>query len=119
MGTPKVNRAGENRSQEQSKRMWAMLHDVAAQVDWFVDGRTTRMDAEDWKHVFTASLKKHQRIAAGIEGGFVILGQSTRKMTIAEMGDLMTLIEAFGAEKGVEWTDPNYQSLMSTYGAAA
>lgn len=107
------------RSQEQNKRMWAMLHDVAVQVPWMVDGRTVKMDAEDWKHVFTASLKKHQRIAAGIDGGFVILGQSTKRMTVAEMGDLMELISAFGSERQVEWSDPDYQSQMREYGTAA
>jgi hypothetical protein len=103
------------RSQEQNRRMWAMLNDVSRQVLWPVDGRTVKMDAEDWKHVFTAALKKHQRVAAGIDGGFVILGQSTKSMTIAEMGDLMTLIECFGAERGVEWSDPNWQSMAKEY----
>jgi hypothetical protein len=107
------------RSQEQNKRLWAMLGDVSRQVQWHVDGRMVLMDAEDWKHVFTAALKKHQRIAAGIDGGFVILGQSTRRMTVAEMGDLMTLIEAFGAERNVEWSDPDWQSQMKEYGKAA
>jgi hypothetical protein len=40
----------------------------------------------------------------GIEGGFVALGQSTSKMTKAEMSELQTLIEAFGSQQGVKFT---------------
>ena len=91
----------EKRSTEQNRRMWAMLSDVADQVDW----HGLKLDAEDWKHMFTASLKK-QRVAPAIDGGgFVALGTRTSRMTKAEMSDLMELIAAFGAEKGVVFHD--------------
>ncbi len=90
--------AEETRTLPQNARMWAMLGDVARQVDWYGQ----KLDADDWKHVFTASLKQ-QRTVPGIDGGFVVLGQSTSKMSKAEMGDLMTLIEAFGAQRGVRF----------------
>jgi hypothetical protein len=35
----------------------------------------------------------------------VVLGQSTSKMTKAEMADLLTLMEAFAAERGVNFKD--------------
>lgn len=38
----------------------------------------------------------------------MILGQRTSKMTVREMADLMTLIEAFGAEKGVRFSAPEW-----------
>jgi hypothetical protein len=95
------------RTLDQNARMWAMLADVANQVPWPVNGREQRMAPQDWKHVFTAALKREQRIAAGIDGGFVMLGQSTSRMTVAELGDLMELMSAFGAERGVKWSDPN------------
>lgn len=91
----------ETRSTAQNSRMWAMLQDVADQVEWH--GR--KLSKEDWKHVFSASLKKQDAVP-GIDGGFVVLGQSTSKMTIAEMADLMTLMEAFGAEQGVKFSAP-------------
>lgn len=91
----------ETRSTAQNARMWAMLEDVARQVEWH--GR--KLSKEDWKHVFSASLKRQDAVP-GIDGGFVVLGQSTSKMTVGEMGDLMTLMEAFGAEQGVRFTAP-------------
>lgn len=90
----------EKRSNEQNKRLWAMLSDVSRQVDWY--GQT--LSSEDWKHIFTASLQK-TRAVPGIDGGIVVLGQSTSRMTKAEMSELQTLIEAFGAEHGVDFTD--------------
>ena len=90
----------ETRSTEQNRRLWAMLNEVAAQVVW----HGQKLSPEDWKHIFSASLKK-QRAVPSLDGGFVVLGQSTSKMTVAEMSELQTLIEAFGAEQGVKFTD--------------
>lgn len=89
----------ETRSTEQNARLWAMLSDISQQVDWY--GR--KLSPEDWKHVFTASLRQLD-VVPNLNGtGFVALGQSTSRMTKAEMCDLQTLIEAFGAEKDVKF----------------
>ena len=89
----------ETRSDAQNRRLWAMLGEISDQVCWH--GR--HLSAEEWKHVFTASLKR-QDVVPGLDGGFVVLGQSTSKMTKAEMSDLQTLMEAFGAERGVKFS---------------
>ena len=86
----------QTRSLEQNSRLWAMLTDISDQVEWY--GR--KLTPDDWKNIFTASLKK-QDVVPGLDGGFVVLGVSTSKMTKAEMSDLQTLMEAFGVEKGV------------------
>ena len=91
------------RSLMQNNRLWALLTDVSRQVDWY--GR--KLTPENWKDVFTAAMKK-QDVVPGIEGGFVVLGMSTSKMTKQEMVDLQTIIEAFGAEHQVKWTE-NYE----------
>lgn len=91
------------RSTEQNARMWAMLAEIAAQVVWH--GR--KLTACEWKHVFSASLKR-QDVVPGLDGGFVVLGTSTSKMTIREMGDLMELMSAFGAQQGVRFSAPEY-----------
>ena len=89
----------ETRSLEQNSRLWALLTDVSKQVDWYGN----KLAPDEWKDVFTAALKK-EKVVPGINGGFVVLGQSTSKMSIAEMVELQTLIEAFGAEKDVKWS---------------
>lgn len=88
----------KTRSIAQNKRLWAMLTDISQQVDWYGQ----KLSPEDWKNVFSASLKK-QCAVPGIDGGFVVLGQSTSKMTIAEMSELQTLMEAFVVEQGVKF----------------
>ena len=88
------------RSLMQNNRLWALLTDISRQVDWY--GR--KLSPENWKDVFTAALKK-QDVVPGIEGGFVVLGMSTSKMTKQEMVDLQELISAFGAERNVKWTE--------------
>jgi hypothetical protein len=87
------------RTTPQNRRMWAMLGEVARQVDWYGQ----KLTDEDWKHVFTAALKK-QRTVPGIDGGFVVLGTSTSEMPVDDLSELMELIDAFGAQKGVIFT---------------
>jgi sulfite reductase beta subunit-like hemoprotein len=97
-----VTVAEPTRTLEQNARMWALLTDISEQVEWY--GK--RLTPEDWKHVFTASLRK-LTVVPNLDGtGFVALGLSTSRMSKRELGDLMTLIEAFGAERGVEWSEP-------------
>lgn len=85
------------RSPDQNALLWAMLTDVARQVDWYGQ----KLTAEDWKDVFTASLRK-SRVIPGIEAGsFVVLGMRTSDMTKDEFSNLIELIHAFAAERGV------------------
>lgn len=103
-GQPMVLEVKEKtRSSEQNARMWALLTDVSRQVDWYGQ----KLTPDEWKDVFSASLKK-QKAVPGLDGGFVILGQRTSKMSIREMGELMELIEAFGAQKGVRFSAPEW-----------
>ena len=91
----------EKRSDAQNRRLWAMLADISAQVDWYGQ----KLTSEEWKDVFSAGLKR-TKVVPGLDGGFVVCGQSTSKMTKAEMCELQELMEAFGAEKGVRFRAP-------------
>jgi len=88
----------QTRNLEQNAKLWALLAEVADQVDWYGN----KLSAEDWKCVFSAALKK-ERVVPGINGGFVVLGQSTSKMSKSEFSELIELIHAFAAEKGVSF----------------
>lgn len=89
----------ETRTTAQNRRLWSLLTDISKQVDWYGQ----KLSPDDWKDVLTAALKK-ERVVPGINGGFVVLGQRTSKMTKAEMTELQELIEAFGAERDVKFT---------------
>ena len=101
-----ISEAKTTRSTDQNSRLWAMLSDVSRQVQWPVDGKLQRLTPEEWKDVFTAGLRKSQRVTQGIEGGFVMLGHSTSRMSVGEMCELQELIAAFGAEHDVVWREP-------------
>ena len=96
------------RSLEQNAKMWAMLQDLADQVPWPVDGVEQKLTKEEWKAITTAGLRKTQRVAHGIEGGFVLLGESTSKMTVGEMRELVDFIDYFGSTRQppVRWSGP-------------
>lgn len=95
----------QDRTLDQNALMWCRLRDISRQVEWPVNGRMSKMAPEDWKDLFTAELKKEQRIAAGLSGGFVLLGCSTRKLKKRELSDVVELLYAFGAEHDVKWTE--------------
>ena len=88
------------RSLDQNALLWAMLTDVSAQVEWYGQ----KLSPEDWKDVCTASLRR-ARVVPGLDGGtFVPLGMRTSDMSKAEFSDLIELIRAFAAERGVTFS---------------
>jgi hypothetical protein len=103
----------KTRSLEQNTRLWRMLTDLSKQVQWSVDGKLQYLSPEDWKDICTAGLRKNQSVAQGIEGGFVLMGQRTSKMTVGEMKELQDFMEWFGAsrEPQVQWTPPKDHGL--------
>lgn len=94
------------RSNNQNAKLWACLQDVAEQCEMVINGRPCKASKDDWKEIFTAALKREQRMAMGIDGGLVVLGSRTRSMRKAEFSDLLELIHAYGAEHDVVWSDP-------------
>lgn len=89
----------EKRSDAQNRMFWSALRDLAQQVVW----HGQKLTDEEWKHVVSAALKR-QKVVPGIDGGFVVLGQSTSRMTKSEFSDLMELVWAFGAQHDVQWS---------------
>jgi hypothetical protein len=89
------------RSLSQNDLMWQRLTEVSEQVVWY----GAKLSADDWKDIFTASLRK-ARVVPGLDPGtYVPLGMRTSDMTVGEMKDLLALMEAFAAERGVRFRD--------------
>lgn len=95
------------RSLVQNALMWVLLGELSRQVDW----HGQKLSPENWKDMCTAALKQ-QQVVPGIEGGFVVLGTSTRKMTKVEMNELIEFIYAFGAQHGVEFGEQYQQTVV-------
>jgi hypothetical protein len=90
------------RSLDQNAKMWAMLTDVAMQVKWH--GVTLRPD--DFKLIFLDALKRELRAVPNLDNtGFVNIGRSSSDLSKQEMGELLELIAAWGAQHGVTFHD--------------
>ena len=99
------------RTNDQNAKLWPMLQDVANQVKWH--GLT--LSKEDWKLIFLEALNREYRVVPNLDGnGFVNLGRSSSRLSKGEFSDLIELIYAFGAERGVVWTDPKEKAANDT-----
>lgn len=88
------------RSLEQNALLWSRLGELSERLKW--DGDT--LTPNEWKDLLTACLRK-QKVVRGIEGGLVFLGARTSQMTVAEMSDLLALMDAFAVERGVVFNE--------------
>ena len=92
------------RTLPQNDRMWAMLTDFATQVE-HIDGR--KYPPEDWKAIFLHALGRETRFLPSMDGRhFIPIGQSSSDLSVEEMTDLIELIFAEGAARGVVFHEP-------------
>lgn len=93
----RVEFKGPKRSIPQNDLMWSRLTEISEHVVWY----GAKLSPDDWKDVFSASLRK-ARVVPGLDAGsFVPLGMRTSDMSKEEMTALLDLIDAFAAEHGV------------------
>jgi len=94
----------ETRTTAQNRLMFSVLRDLSEQCKFVINGQYVKADVLDVKDILSAGLRREQRIAQGLDGGLVVLGMRTSELTIAEMGDLITLGHSVGDERGVKWS---------------
>lgn len=89
------------RTTEQNARLWAMLSDISRAKP---DGRN--MPPEHWKCLFMAALGKQATWEPALDGnGVVCTGYRSSRLTVSDMSDMIELIYAYAAEKGVPLQD--------------
>lgn len=94
--------APETRSQAQNRLMWPLLTCFAKQLHWPINGQMVLMTPDDWKDVLSAAFRRESvRIAMGLDGGVVMLGQRTSKFTKAEFSDWIEFLYATADARGV------------------
>ncbi len=90
------------RTLPQNDFMWSMLTDIARALPW----HGQKLTPDDWKLVFLDALKRELRIVPNLDGnGFVNLARSSSDLSISEMADMITLIQAFGAKHDIKFID--------------
>jgi hypothetical protein len=99
----------DTRSLAQNRAMWSMLADISAQLEWRDwQGRQITMTPEEWKDFLWAAFFREQRMVMGEDGrSFVLVGSGSRtsKLSTAQMSEFLEFGKAFGAQRGVKWTD--------------
>tara|TARA_R110000822_G_scaffold259919_2_gene384989 strand:+ start:738 stop:1190 length:453 start_codon:yes stop_codon:yes gene_type:complete len=96
----------EKRSTDQNAKLWPMLSDMAAQVEWFGKKHTK----EQWKDIVTGTFCGCEFVPNLQKDGFVMLGTSTSKMDKNTFGLLIEYIYAAGIELNVSWSEPALQA---------
>src|SRR5690554_4203360 len=99
-----LGRPERKRSSQANRLMWALLRDVATQVEWAGE----YLSESDWKDLISASMRG-QRLVPAIDGGLVALGARTSEMSSREFADLIDCIYSVGNERGVQWSDGSAQ----------
>lgn len=98
----KVTIAEPSRSLDQNAAQWPILQAFSEQLTWPINGAMVKMDADDWKDVLTAAFKKETvRIAQGLDGGMVMLGMRTSKMSKKEFSEYLEFLNATAVLRGV------------------
>lgn len=91
-----------NRSLEQNAAQWPILTAFAKQLEWPVNGQMVLMTNYEWKSVLTAAFRNETaRLAMGLNGGVVMLGERTREFDKKEFSEWLEFLNAIAAERGV------------------
>ena len=92
----------EGRTPEQNAAQWPILNAFAEQSQWPVNGEMVWMTGEEWKDVLTAAFRGEvPRLAQGLNGGVVMLGQRTSKFKRGEFNVWLEFLNATAAMRGV------------------
>lgn len=94
------------RKEDQSARFHAMCGDVATQCQYI--GRWLTKD--QWKVLFISGHAVATGIGAdmvpGLEGEYTNIRESSAQMSVSRMASVIEYVAAYGADKGVIWTEP-------------
>ena len=114
-------------TRDQQKRLNAMCGDLEKQVRLNLEGRYIHrtklkggdlgrvLDKDSWRWMFCGTYKGNKFVPA-IEGyGFILLGGSSRDLSVEDASNVIEMLFAFGGERDVEWTDPDEQSALNAY----
>jgi hypothetical protein len=93
------------RNLEQNAAQWPILEAFSKQLQWPVNGHMVTMTPEEWKDLLTAAFRQETvRLAMGLNGGVVMLGQRTSKFSKAAFSDWLEFLNATAAMRGVNLT---------------
>ena len=94
--------AEPSRTLDANAAMWPILQAFADQLDWPINGQTQKITADDWKDILTCAFRNEQpRVAMGLSGGMVLLGQRTSQFGKKEFSDWLEFLWSVATERNV------------------
>lgn len=95
------------RSLEQNAAQWPILQAFADQLEWPVNGKMTKLTPEEFKHILSAAFfKETARLAQGLNGEVVMLGQKTSRFSKKQFSEWIDFLKWVAAERGVNLETP-------------
>ena len=92
-----------SRTLEQNAAQWPILAAFSNQLLWPVNGEMVQMNEEEWKDVLTCCFRQEvPRIAAGMNGGNVMLGSRTSGFKKGEFSEWLEFLNATAVDRDVE-----------------
>jgi len=91
------------RTLSQNCAQWPILQAFAKQKQWPVNGVLEWITDEEYKDVLTAAFyQENVRLAAGLDGGVVMLGRRTREFKKKEFSDWLEFLNAAAVRFGID-----------------
>jgi hypothetical protein len=98
------------RNLEQNAASWVYLSAFEKQLKWPVNGELVNMEGEEWKDVLSAAFfRESARLAAGIDGGVVMLGKRTSQFSKPQFSEWIEYLKWFAAERNVTIVSPGWR----------
>lgn len=95
---------GPQRSIDQNSALWAALGDIARQRDY----HGLKLSADDWKVLFLDALDRETRMVPNLSNdGMIALGRSSSALSKQEFSNLLEVVYAWGAQKGIAFSSPD------------
>jgi hypothetical protein len=92
----------KNRTLDQNAAQWPILQAFSDQLLWPVNGQMVKLTAEEWKDILSAAFQRETaRLAMGLDGGVVMLGQRTSKFGKKKFSEWLEFLHAVAAQRGV------------------
>jgi hypothetical protein len=89
------------RTNMQNDKMWAMIGDIIKQPE--KHGRS--MTPDIWKAAFMKACGHEVKFAMGLDDEPFPVGFRSSHMSVGQMADLITFIQQWGDEVGIEWSE--------------
>jgi len=97
-----VDEEKETRSSEQNRKMWAMLGEIAEQLQ--INGQS--FDKDRWKAIMLHAWGEQVEFLPTLDGtSFFPYGHQTSKLSTKKMSSFLEFIIAEGTQRGVKFAD--------------